>query len=76
MSVSEEHRLESLEDTVQGSVESGIGGLMTRLALIEQLVNTSGAMSVGHEERRSNTACSKGCSDIPIFGGDCEEYED
>ena len=49
---------------------------MTRSALIEQLVNTSGDMSVGHEERRSNTACSKGCSDIPIFGGDCEEYED
>ena len=77
MSVSEEavaafrefhNRLKSLKDTVQGSVETGISGLMTRSALISQLVNTSGAMSVGRETRRSNIACSKGCSDIPIFG--------
>ena len=43
------NRLESVEDTVQGSVESGTSGLMTRLALIEQLVNTSGALNVGRE---------------------------
>ena len=37
------------------------------LLLVDQLVNTSGALSEG---------CSKGCSDIPMFGGECEEYED
>ena len=46
------------------------------LLLVEQLVNTSKALSEGRETRRSNTACSKGCSDIPMFGGECEEYED
>ena len=46
------------------------------LLLVEQLVNTSGALSEGRETRRSNIACSKGCSDIPMFGGECEEYED
>ena len=76
MSVSEEaaaafrelhSRLESLEDAAQGSVESGTSEVLTRLALIEQLVNASGALSEGRESRGSNTACSKGCSDIPIF---------
>ena len=76
MSVSEEaaaafrelhNRLDSLEDAVQGSVESGTSEVLTRLALIEQLVNASGAVSEGRESRGSNTACSKGCSDIPIF---------
>ena len=84
MSVSEEataaflelHRsLKSLEDTVQGSVESGTSGVMTRVVFIEQLVNTSGLLSEGPEARRSNIAWSKGCSDIPIFGGEYEEYE-
>ena len=46
------------------------------LLLVEQLVNTSGALSEGRETRRSNIACSKCCSDIPMFGGECEEYED
>ena len=85
MSVSEEaaaafrafrSRLKSLEDTVQDSVESGISGVSTRLALMEQLVNTSGALSEGCETRRSKIACSNGCCDIPIFGGEYEEYED
>ena len=35
------NRLKSLEDTVQGSVESGTSVVLTRLPLIEQLVNTS-----------------------------------
>ena len=85
MSVSEEaaaaflelhSRLKSLEDTVQGSVESGTSGVLTRLALIEQLVNTIGVLSEGRETRRSNIAWSKGCSDIPISGDEYEEYED
>ena len=76
MSVSEEAaaafrelhtRLMSLEDTVHGSVESGTSEVLTRLALIEQLVNASGALSEGRESRRSNIACSKCCSDIPIL---------
>ena len=61
---------------MQGSVESGTSGVLTRLALIEQLVNTSGTLSEGRETRRSNTAWSKGCRDIPVFGGEYEEYED
>ena len=69
-------RLESLEDSVQGSVQSGTSGVLTRLALIEQLVNTSGNLSEGRETRRSNVAWSTGCSDIPILGGEYEEYED
>ena len=85
MSVSEEtaaafrelhRRLKSLEEEVQGSVESGISELLTRLALIEQLVNTSGTLSDGRETRRSTIAWSKGCSDPPIFGGEYEEYVD
>ena len=60
-------RLKSLEDTIQRSVDSGTSGLVTRLALIGQLVNTCGALSEGRETRRSNTASSKGCSDIPMF---------
>ena len=84
MSVSDEataafleiHRsLKSLEDTVQGSAESGTSGVLTRLALIEQLVNTSGVLSEGRETRRSNLARSNGCSDIPILGGEYEEYD-
>ena len=76
MSVSEEaaaafvelhNRLMSLEETIQGSVESGTSGVLTRVALIEQLVNTSGALSDGRETRRSNIAGLKGCSDIPFF---------
>ena len=76
MSVSEEaaaafgelhNRLDSLEDAIQGSVESGTSEVLIRLALIEQLVNASGAVSEGRESRGSNTDCSKGCSDIPIF---------
>ena len=67
MSVSEEAaafrelytRLKSLEDTVQASVESGTSEVLTRLALIEQLVNASGALSEGRETRLSNIACSK-----------------
>ena len=59
--------LESLEDAVQGSVESGTSEVLTRLALIEQLVNASGAVSEGRESRGSNTACSKGCSENTIF---------
>ena len=39
------------------------------LLLVDKLVNTSGALSEGRETRRSNIACSKGCSDIPMFGG-------
>ena len=71
MSVSEEaaaafrdlhSRLKALEDTVQGSVERGTSGVMTRLALIEQLVNTMGALSEGRETRRSNIARLKCCS--------------
>ena len=38
------NRLKSLEDTVQGSVESGTSGVLTRLTLIEQLVSTSGTL--------------------------------
>ena len=45
------------------------------LLLVEQLVNTSGVLSEGRETRRSNIACSKG-SDIPMFGGEGEEYKD
>ena len=55
-----------------GLVVIGCGSLL----LVEQLVNTSGALSEGRETRRSNIACSKCCSDIPMFGGECEEYED
>ena len=86
MSVSEEaaaaflelhNRLKSLEETVQGSLRSGTSGVLTRLALIKQLVNTSRALSEGRETRRSKIAGSKGCSDdIPIFGGEYEDYED
>ena len=54
------NRLKSLEETVQGSVESGTSGVMTTLGLIEQLGNTSVAQSEGRETRRSNIACSKG----------------
>ena len=54
------NRLKSLEDTVQGSVESRTSRVTTRLALIEQLGNTSAALSEGRETRRSNIACSKG----------------
>ena len=85
MSVSEEaaaafrelhSRLKSLEDTVQGSVASGRSEVLTRLALIEWLVNASGALSEGRESRRSNIACSKCCSDIPIFfRSEYEEYQ-
>ena len=50
------NRLKSLEEAHQGSVESGIRGLLTRLALIDQLVNTSGTLSEGRETRRSNIA--------------------
>ena len=49
---------------------------MTRLALIKQLVKTSGGLSAGRETRRSNIACSKGSSDNPIFANEYEEYED
>ena len=38
-------RLKSLEDTVHELVESGTSGVLTRVALIEQLVNTSGLLS-------------------------------
>ena len=41
-----------------------------------QIVNTPGSLSAGHETRRPHIACSKGSSDIYIFGGDCQEYED
>ena len=85
MSVSEEaaaallnlhSRLKSLEDTVQGSGERGRSVVLTRLALIEQLVNTSGALIEGRATRRSNVAWSQGYSDIPKISGECEEYED
>ena len=85
MSVSEEaaaaflkihNRLKSLEETVQGSEGSGTRGVLTRMALIKQLVNTSGALGEGRETRRSKIAGSKGCSDITIFGGEYEDYED
>ena len=75
MSVSEEaagaflqlhNRLKSLEETVQGSVRSGTSGVLTRLSLIEQLINTSRALSEGRETRRSNIVGSTGCS-IPIL---------
>ena len=69
-------RLKSLEETVQGSVESGISGLSTRLALIEQLVNTNGPLTEGRETRRSNIAGSNGCSDLPTFGREYEEPDD
>ena len=46
------------------------------LLLVEQLVNTSGALSEGRETRLTDIACSKCCSDVPMFGGECEEYED
>ena len=68
--------LKSLEETVQGSVESGISGLSTRLALIEKLVNTSGPLTEGRETRHSNIAGSNGCSDLPTFGGEYEESDD
>ena len=85
MSVSEEaaaafleshNRLKSLEETMQGSLESGLSGVLTRLALNEQLVNTSGTLSEGRETQSANIAGSKGCDDTPIFGGEYEEYED
>ena len=85
MSVSEEaaaafgelhNRLKSLEAAVQGSVHCGTSGLSTRLALTEQPVNTSGALTEGRETRRSNIAGSKSCSDIPIFGGEYKEHDD
>ena len=41
------HRLKSLEETVQGSVESD-----DKVAFIEQRVSSSGALSVGRETRR------------------------
>ena len=44
--------------------------------LIEQLISAGGAARGDQNVRRSNLACSKGCSDIPIFGGEYEEYED
>ena len=68
-------RLKSLEEAVQGSVESGTSEVLTRLALIEQLVDTSGALSEGRETRRSNIACWKGCSDIPIFLAQCVVHD-
>ena len=70
------HRFKSLEEAVEGSVESGTSGLLARLALITQLANTSGTLSDGREARRSNMAGSKGCSDIPILVGEYEECED
>ena len=66
------NRLKSLGETVQGTMGSSTSGVLTKLALIEQLVNTSRALSEGRETRRSKIVGSKGCSDIPIFGG---EYE-
>ena len=61
MSVSEEaaaaflllhNRLKSLEETVQGSEGSGTRGMLTRMALIKQLVNTSGALGEGRETQK------------------------
>ena len=68
--------LKSIEEAVQGSVKSGIRGLSTRLALTEETVNTSGALTEGRETRRSNIAGSKICSDLTIFGGELEEEFD
>ena len=69
-------RLKSLEDTVQGSVESGTSGVLTRLTLIEELVNTSGTLRDARHDAVVPMAWSKACSDIPIFGGEHDEYED
>ena len=44
--------------------------------LIGQVVSATGAFSAGRETRRSNIACSKRCSEVPIVDGDYEEYED
>ena len=50
--------------------------MVTRLSLIEQLISAGGATRGDRNVRHSNLACSKGCSDIPIFGGEYEEYEE
>ena len=70
------NRLASIEEAVHGAADGGASGVVTRLNLIEQLISAGGATRGDRNVRRSNLACSKGCSDIPIFGGEYEEYED
>ena len=70
------NRLASIEEAVHGAADGGASGMVTRLNLIEQLISAGGATRGDRNVRRSNLACSKGCSDIPIFGGEYEEYED
>ena len=84
MSVSEEaaaaffelhSRLKSLEDTVQGSVESGTSGVLTRLTLIEELVSSSGTLM----DARHDSVVLLGrrlAGDFPHLGSKYEEYED
>ena len=84
MSVSEEAaaafielhgRLKALEDTVQGSVESGTSGVLTRLTLIGQLVSTSGTL----RNERHDAVLLLGrrlANDFSHFGCEYEEYED
>ena len=70
------NRLASIEEAVHGAADGGASGVVTRLNLIEQLISAGGPTRGDRNVRRSNLACSKGCSDIPIFGGEYEEYED
>ena len=70
------NRLASIEEAVHGASDGGAIGVVTRLNLIEQLISAGGATGADRNVRRSHLACSKGCSDTPIFGGEYEEYED
>ena len=57
-------------------MESRTRGVLTRLTLIEELVNTSGTLRDARHDAVVPMAWSKACSDIPIFGGEYDEYED
>ena len=70
------HRLKSLEDTIEGSVESGTRGVMTRLPSSNSV---SSPVELGVRDAKHDAEIllgRRGCSDIPIFGGEYEENED